>query len=185
MSKTATEIRELIETMGGRGAYEIIEGTVDSVNEDEYLVDVKLAEDVVLPDVKLRAVSNGGAAGLVCLPTKGSNIVFCQIRGEADYVLLKTSELDKVVIDVAVKLELNAPETVFNGGNNDGLVLLHKLEDNLDKVKQYVTTMNQAIGTALGTIDSTAGSASTPSYQSTMSSQQIVFDDMENKEIKQ
>lgn len=186
MSKNTAEIKQLIERMGGAHLYEIIDGTVDSVNEEDYSVDVKLAEDVVLPDVRLRAVSNGGAPGLVCLPKVGSYIVFCQIRGAEDYILIKTSELDKIIVDVGVKLELNASETVFNGGNNDGLPFAGKVVQRLNKLESDINSLKQII--AWWTPASQDGGAALKTASSSWAAQLLqatVISDIENNKIKQ
>lgn len=99
MTKKDDRLKQALQETFGND-YEIIDGYVDSVDEENYLVDLRLDEDVVLFDVKLRAVSDGDKAGLVCLPAKGSAIVVAKIRGEADYVLLNTSALDKIIFEI-------------------------------------------------------------------------------------
>lgn len=87
----------------GVGVFEIFDGIVESVNEDEKTVNVQLGNDgdsLVIPDIRLRSVVDGGKDGFVCIPTKGSSIVFCKIEGESDYVLIKTSELSKLIIEI-------------------------------------------------------------------------------------
>lgn len=100
MSGALSEIKTAIAEMGGLGAYEIIDGTIESVNEEAYTVDINIDEGLTLPYIKLRSVSNGEKAGFVCVPAVGSEVVFAKVRGEQDYILLKVSELDKVIAEI-------------------------------------------------------------------------------------
>lgn len=142
-----SDIRELIASLGGQGAYEIIEGTVEAVDVGQLTVDVLLDEGVVLPDVRLRAVSDGGKMGLVAVPTRGSQVVFAQVRGEADYILIKTSELDRVVVEVDdVVLDINDKGMEMKKGN---VSLRSLLEDLSALLKQFKVTTPSGPSTAI------------------------------------
>lgn len=185
MSKGLQEIKSLFREVSGFGAYEIIDGIVHNVNEEKALVDIAIQEDVFLYDVKLRAVSNNHQSGLICIPKVGSYVVVAKIRNASNYVLIQCSELDKIIIDTAIKTELNSEEIVFNGGLKGGLVTIEELKQNLEILKNYITTMNTSVSTALATLDASAGSASSAPYNGIMSTMQINFADMENDKIKQ
>lgn len=173
----------------------IITGNVKSVDGDHCTVVVDGQE---LTEVRLKATISSTSLNdrVLLTPKVGSLVLIGSLTGDLkDLCVLKIDELDKVEIkqgdfelmaDIGNnKVKLKADEIEFNGGVNDGMVLLHKLESNLNQLKQYAETMNQAVGIALGAIDPMAGSQSFGPYQSTMSSQQIVFENMGNDKIKQ
>lgn len=185
MSKGVQELKALFREISGFGAYEIMDGIVHAVNEEEALVDVAVQDGVYLYDVKLRTVSDGAQSGFICIPSVGSYVLVAKVRNASDYVLIQCSALDKVIIDTAIKVELNSDETVFNEGLHGGLVKIEELKQNLEILKNYITTMNTSVSTALATLDASAGSASSAPYNSIMSAMQINFADMENDKIKQ
>lgn len=121
-------IRELIEGLGGNGAYEIIEGIVEGVDEDNLTINVRIDEGIVIPDIRLRSVCDGGEMGLVTLPAMGSQVVFAQVRGEADYILISTSQLDRVVVEISdVILDVNNEGVIIRKGSVDIRGLLEDL----------------------------------------------------------
>lgn len=110
MSKNAATIRSLIERMGGSGQWEIWDGVVVSVDMDTLTCEVQIAEseDDPIPDVCFRAVSDE-ASGLILVPAVGSQVVFAMIRNQPDFVLVKTSRLEKVVMRIGdTRMEINA-----------------------------------------------------------------------------
>lgn len=185
MSKNIQEIKELFRDISGYGAYEIMDGVVSKVDEDSFMINVEISEGVFLYDVKLRTVSNNSQSGMICIPKIGSYVVVAKLKNTNNYVMIQSSELDKVIIDTEVKVELNTDKTVFNGGLNGGLVMIEELKQNLEILKNYITTMNTSVSTALATLDTSAGSASSTPYNGIMSTMQINFADMENDKIKQ
>lgn len=91
----------------GAGVLEVLSGVVSSIDESGLMISVSVDDAVEIPDVRLRAVSDDGKRGMVCIPKKGSDIVFAKVDGEADYVLLLASELDKVIVEIdSVKMEV-------------------------------------------------------------------------------
>ena len=125
--------------------YEIFDGIVSHVDESSNMISVDLDEGITMPDVLLRAASDDDSTGVIMIPTIGSYVVFAQVRGEHDYVLIKTTKLDKVIVDVAIKLVLNAPETVFNEGNNGGIPIASNVSDRLNVVEKALNDMKQIL----------------------------------------
>ena len=99
-----------------------------------------------------------------------------------------TAKIDGVELEVkGNKIKVNADEIAFNGGNNNGLAKVGVIKDNLDAIKNYLTAMNTAISTGLSGVGagmSAAGSAGAGAYQTAMTGQNIVFQDMENTKVK-
>lgn len=102
----------------GIGACEIFDGVVKAVDAEHYTADIEIDAELVLPEVRLRSVTDGAKAGFVCLPKVGSTVVFAKIEGQSDYVLLLTSELDKVVVEIeAAKMEVDKDGySIMKGG---------------------------------------------------------------------
>lgn len=167
--------------------YEIIDGTVVSVNEDKRTADIRIGDEddaVILPGVTLRAVSNGQKDGILCVPAVGSYVVFAKICGESDYVLIKTSELDKLVIDVAVKVELNAPETVFNGGLNEGIIVINKLQAEIEKLNLSLEILKNATHAAIVPIDTIVSGTSGIFQTATSFMQSADLSNVTNDKVK-
>lgn len=155
--------------------------------------------DLELTDVRLKATINGAQDKMMITPKQDSYVLVGSLTGDLkDLCVLKVDEPDaielkqndfEVTIDVANnKVGLNAGEISFNNGLNDGLVLLHKLENNLNKIKEFVMAMNTILPNAMGEIVTTTsgtGATAQATYQAAMAAQQINFEDMENMKIKQ
>lgn len=135
-----TQVIEQFKSRIGAGAVEIYDGKVVAVDEGNYTVDVELDADLVLPDVKLRSVINTDEkAGFVCLPQKDTEIVFAKIEGESDYVLLKTAELEKVIIEIdTAKMEVSKDGYKISKGTVSLLDVFQDVKDLLMNLK--VTT---------------------------------------------
>lgn len=155
------------------GEYEIYDGVVTEVNEGENTISVALDEEVTIEDVKLRAASDGNSTGLILVPAKDSYVVFAKVRGEMDYVLLKTTELDKIIIEVGISLtgkiptvdlkcenvnlevknivikaedtKIDSNKIVMNGGNNMGLAKVQSITERLNLIEQDLTIAKAAV----------------------------------------
>lgn len=147
MSKTEKDIAQSIAELGKAGKYEIFEGSVSVVDEKQRTVDVEIEEGVELFDIKLRSVVGGGKDGIVLIPKVGSQIVFAQIRGEDDFILIATSELDKIIVDVEVSVEVNSPKILINGGDNGGIPIEKKVIDEINELKQVINDFKTLLTT--------------------------------------
>lgn len=143
MSQIDQEIAGLIAYLGQAGKYELFDAQVKSVNMDSLMMEVAIEEGVSLFDIKLRAVSNGNKGGLIVIPKTGSEVVIAQIRGQEDYILVLASEIDQVIIDSGVKVIINAPETVFNGGGNGGIPISQNIADRLNNIEKDLNALKQ------------------------------------------
>ena len=82
--------------------------------------------------------------------------------------------------------EINVKKTVFNGGDNSGLVKIERLKDNINALKEYCEALKTAISSGLsGVGESTAasGSAGKTTFETAMTGKSISFKDMEDKNI--
>lgn len=159
---------------------EIYDGFVTEVKESDQLCAVNIAaegeEPIIFPDIKLRSVADGDKSGIMFIPAVGAHVVFCKIEGQNDYVLIKTSKLQKTV--------LNCDNIVFNEGLNKGMVKapeltkkLNALEKQLNDLKQIFSTwtpVSQDGGAALkGVISSWAGNSLLETEQTEIENEKI------------
>lgn len=158
--------------------------TVKSVNWDnKTMVATGVADELDYEGVLL-------GTGFIYLKPKLKTLCLLGMveNNDAAAFLIDAEEVEEMDIKTSVKVNLNANELVINGGDNDGLVLLHKLESNLNKLKDYVETMKMSVITGLNSVGAGSaanGSTGATAFNSSMISQQIAFENMENNKVKQ
>lgn len=165
---------------------EVLTGIVETVNEDDATIEVKLDdnEDLVVP-VMLRSTVED-LKGIIVIPEKGSEVVFCSIEGEDEFTLVNASKVAKVLIDVP-EVQIKIDELIINNGNNGALVILSKLQANLDSIKSYLDAQNKAISTglkAVGVGTAASGTTGATAFDTAMQSQQLKFETMNNDKVK-
>lgn len=149
----------------------IYEGEVKSVSGSTCTVDIGGVE---LADVRLTALP--GETDILITPKVGSHVVLADLEGGTlrELVIVKYGEVEQIQL---------------NGGQNDGLVKIRKLEENLDKLKNYCETLKSAVATGLtGVGEQTtntvpSGSAGATAFNAAMSGQTINFSNMEDTKI--
>lgn len=138
--------------------YDIYEGVVTAHNKAENSVTVEIDEGVELEDIRLRAASDDKNTGVIVWPKIGSYVVFAQVRGEADYVLLKTTAVEEIIIEVESALTANIPtitikgknikvdadEIILNEGRNAGLVKVKDLTKKLNALEKDLNNIKSA-----------------------------------------
>lgn len=166
----------------GKGEYATYPCVVTNVGAAT--CDVKrILDDLVIEDVRLNSTCNE-EAGIIIYPERDSSVIVTDIDGH-NHFISQFSEIDKIIIKTQNNIEIEClGEIIINGGNNGGLVMLEKLEDNLNKIKQYLNNLNTAISTGLGSTVGNAGVAAASTFTGTMSSQSLFFENMENEKIK-
>lgn len=131
--------------------YEIFDGFVVAVHDD-HTCDVKVFDDddSVITGVSLRSVADGEDAGIVVIPAIDSHAVLAKIEGAADYTLIKSSRIDKVII--------NCEDVLINNGENEGLVKVTTLTDKINTLENSVNVLKNII-TAWVPVASDGGAA--------------------------
>jgi hypothetical protein len=181
--------------MGLRAAFEnafplqveVYDGKVVAVDERKQLVDVEVAPEVTYFNIKLKALSDGTKKGIVLLPAMESKVVFCKIEGEADYVIIAASKVDKIIADIDTEISINAPHIIFNGGDNNGLVKVKALESNLKNIKEMVDAIHQALPNAfnaIGASNAANGALGKAAYEGATAGKSISIKAMDNDKIK-
>jgi len=102
MTKSALKITEGIKALT-RQPYEIVSGSVvaGSVNEeDQTIAVIPDGEEGIIEGVMLCAVS-ATTDKVIWLPKEGSHVVIGSVDGPGNWILLKSSEVTKVLITIA------------------------------------------------------------------------------------
>lgn len=205
MSSIRDMIRELAK--GDGDAYSVI-CTVDAVDKDARTVDcTPIDEGAPLLGVNLQA-NQGSSFGVVSFPRVGSYVVVGFVAGGSAGVVLLTDDIESMEITTAedksravidddgvrinvgeeTSAELTADGIVLNGGSLGGLVILEKINKNLDQLKKYAETMKSAVSSglkAVGAGTAANGMTGASTFDGAMSSAIISFEDMENEKVKQ
>jgi hypothetical protein len=144
------------------------------VEDKKDTVDVDDLNGARYPDV--RKIATQGQQGVIFKLKKDSFVIVSRISGSDELFVSMMSEIEKI--------EIAVDEIVINEGRNDGLVKIHKLEQNLENIKTYLNTLNAAIATGLGSTVSNGGVAAATAFTTTMQGAPITFENMENDKIK-
>lgn len=174
-----SDIRKSILNMAGKGGGQILHtAKVLNTDGDTCCVDI---DGLVVSDVRLRAVVNGEESGILVTPKTDSYVTVADLSGGqlTQCAVVGYSEVEKIEINADDKI-------IFNGGENHGLVKIEELKNNLDTIKNYVEAMKAAVSAGLSAIGAgTAANGTTgkTTFESSMASQSINFEDMEDTNI--
>lgn len=190
MGREAEIIKRLRDKIWAEDAYEIFVATVQSVDEEALTIDVLMGEDEeepdVVPGVRLRA-STDAPDGLIVIPEIESTVLIAAIEGAGYYCMLMASKVAKVKWAVGDMNMLFGPdEIVFNNGDNEGLVIVTKLVERLNKLEEaladLITKYNSH--THVTSCGAGPGSATATPTKSTKVVTNTVQEDIENPLIK-
>jgi hypothetical protein len=176
MSLTNHRILEGLKSLAGKTV--ILEGEVQSVDEDSFTCVVAFAGGLVIDDVQLKALKEA-EKGVVLIPKVGCSVQCLQISLQ-EYLVISSEEVDKILMDAETSI-------VINGGNNKGIPVLDKIQQNLDELKDYVMAMNSAIESGfvgVGAGSSADGATGKSKYDLGMAGKSIDFTNMENPKVK-
>jgi Mg2+ and Co2+ transporter CorA len=138
------------------------------------VVDVKdLAGTIYL---NVRKIATQGKKGILFRLKQDSYVIVSRISNSNDLYISMMSEIEGA--DIAIE------RIVINNGENEGLVKVRKLEQNLENIKTYLSNLNTAIATGLSGTVSDGGAAASTAFSSAMEAVPLIFEDMENKNIK-
>lgn len=157
-----TEIRNKIRAMTGQKTPLLLTGKVESVDGDTCTVSVG---DLRLTGVRLRSVVNNNESKILITPEPGSYVTLIDLSGELrELEVIGYSEIKAIDIetsgDINIRCKgdtnLDCDGTVtFNGGDNDGLVMIKDLTDRLNKLVDEFNSHTHS-GAFAGTINGTA-----------------------------
>ena len=172
-----SEIRKSIQGMvKGTGKAGCFTAKVKAVDGDTCSVEL---DGLTLTDVRLRAVVNGENSKILVTPETGSYVLVADLSGDF-------SQLAVVGYSEVEKIEVDAEQIIFNGGENNGLVKIEELKRNLDTLKNYIMALQSAVATGLGAVGAgTAANGETGAgaFGEAMTGRSINFEDMEDTKI--
>ena len=180
--------------------------TVDAVDEKARTVDcTPLNEGAPLLGVNLQA-NQGADFGLCLFPEVGSFVIVGFVADGAAGVVLATDKVssaeivigdtsavidtDGCRIDTAnMSAHINADDIIFNGGTLGGMVVIQKLTEKLNGLKDTVNSLIEQYNAHTHVTSATVGASATPGILSPTSSTAapavpFIADDYENVKIK-
>jgi hypothetical protein len=130
MTKEAEKLIELLKTLG-KTPVVVEPATVKSVDTDNLTCVVELADETEIPDVRLKAAIDGVKDGMVQIPKVDSTVLVGTIGNKVSvrFVLL-FSEVE---------------ETLFNNGENGGLINIETLITELNKTNELVNALKESL----------------------------------------
>lgn len=180
--------------------------TVDAVDKTARTIDcTPINEGAPLLGVNLQA-NQEADFGLCLFPEKGSYVVVGFVADGAAGVVLLTEKIESAEIvigdtsavmdadgcridTVKMSAHINKEDIIFNGGSLDGLVIIQKLTDKLnelkDTVNNFITKYNAHIHTTTATIGTGGPGVISPTTSSATPAKPFVKSDYENTKIKQ
>ncbi len=180
--------------------------TVDAVDKTARTIDcTPINEGAPLLGVNLQA-NQEADFGLCLFPEKGSYVVVGFVADGAAGVVLLTEKIESAEIVIGdtsavmdadgcridtakMSAHINKEDIIFNGGSLDGLVIIQKLTDKLnelkDTVNNLITKYNAHIHTTTATIGTGGPGVISPTTSSATPAKPFVKSDYENTKIKQ
>ncbi len=195
MSEVAKAIQRLVKPMIPTT---VIRGKVVSVNKDQDTCDVEpLRGGADYLDVRLKAVIKQTDTKLVVYPAIGSVVHFGIIENnKADTFIIQITEFESILITNKTKfklylnsegkLDIEAKEVIFNGGENKGLVKQPELVKELNKNNKILTSILSIInGSPIPTSAVTTPSSLQVALKAALAGKQVGnFSNIENPKIK-
>jgi hypothetical protein len=150
----------------------VFPATVNTVNTDNYTIDVTPIGGTDVYDVRLKAGIDSIKDGIVEIPTQGSTVLIGLIGNDKKTAfVVKASQVD---------------QTIINGGNNGGIPVSSKIQVNLDQINDYLIALKDAVHAGLNAVgegSAASGSAASAAFDLAMTGQSIDFENMEDTKI--
>lgn len=130
------EIKEAIKSIAGVPGMMFVMGKVESVGDET--CSVKIADRLVINDVRLNASADGNADNILIKPTVGSMVLMADLSGGElrSLVVISFSALESMT----VKFEGNV---VINGGENEGFVKVVELTEKLNAIEEDINSLKK------------------------------------------
>lgn len=172
------QLKQAIQQLAGtfnKDGVQVIQCTVDSVNEDAFECDVTAIGGVANTEIPSVSLSAEGNDGFNLIPEVGSTVLVTITDRGIAYVSM-FSDITKVIAIVnETKLVIEDGKITFNDGDFGGLI---KIEDQTTKLNELVAELQTQLG-LISTGITGAGGAYTPGTLS-----QFNKNDYENTKIE-
>lgn len=128
------EIKEVIKSIAGVPGMMFVMGKVESVGDET--CSVKIADRLVINDVRLNASADGNADNILIKPKVGSMVMMADLSGGElrSLVVISFSALDTMTV-------MFDGEVVINGGENEGLVKVKELTEKLNAIENDINNL--------------------------------------------
>ena len=128
------EIKEVIKSIAGVPGMMFVMGKVESVGDET--CSVKIADRLVINDVRLNASADGNADNILIKPKVGSMVMMADLSGGElrSLVVISFSALDTMTV-------MFDGEVVINGGENEGLVKVVELTKKLNAIENDINNL--------------------------------------------
>jgi hypothetical protein len=189
MDSRLVEITENIQRVthtGKKNRFPVMSGTVVSVNTGDMTVEVALTGDgdgaggSLVNNIANINVTLNNMGGMYAIPSAGADCLVCEVDGPGNKELLKASKYDKIVMQAATLIQLN-------DGSNGGVPILSKIQDNLKAIHDYIfNTLQPAIQnglSAVGAGSAADGSTGATAFETAVTGQDIMFENMEDTKV--
>ena len=172
------EIKEVIKSIAGVPGMMFVMGKVESVGDET--CSVKIADRIVINDVRLNASADGNADNILIKPKVGSMVLMADLSGGElrSLVVISFSALDSMTM----KFD---GEVVINGGENEGLVKVKELTDKLNAIENDINNLKSIFSSWVPVVYD--GGASLRTAAASWAAQTLATTsqkDIENPEIK-
>jgi hypothetical protein len=133
------EIREGLRVLFA--SQSIMIGKVESIDKEKVLCTVSLVAnpEIVLQEVRLRAVDDEQDKGMVLFPAVGSAVLVGKIDNISAYYIAMFSEVESI--------EIQCEKTIFNKGELGGMVKLKPLTAKIKKLETELNTLKNLLTT--------------------------------------
>lgn len=172
------EIKEAIKSIVGVPGMMFVMGKVESVGDET--CSVKIADRLVINDVRLNASADGNADNILIKPKVGSMVLMADLSGGElrSLVVISFSALESMT----VKFE---GDVVINGGENEGLVKVVELTEKLNAIENDINNLKSIFSSWVPVVyDGGASLKAAAESWAVQSLQTTSKEDIENDKIK-
>ncbi|MFS2189811.1 hypothetical protein ACCC92_24255 [Mucilaginibacter sp. Mucisp84] len=134
MDKREEQIRANLKRIAGEHAPDFLfDGTVVSIDAENYLVDVELDTGGVLYECRLRTLATGNKS-IDVLPKEGSAVVIAKVT-EGDYLVLCADEITNYQITIGTAIfNITEEGTLIKKGDETLKAVLNEMVDQMLKI---------------------------------------------------
>lgn len=172
------EIKEVIKSIAGVPGMMFVMGKVESVGDET--CSVKIADRLVINDVRLNASADGNADNMLIKPKVGSMVMMADLSGGElrSLVVISFSALNSMTVRFD-------GEVVINGGENEGLVKVKELTDKLNAIENDINNLKSIFSSWVPVVyDGGASLKAAAASWASQSLQTTSKEDIENPKIK-
>ena len=167
--QTEDNLQRLISLVGKRDRQNMVVaiGTVQNIDEDNRLCEIRVNDDLTLFNCRLNAVLSDYQDRLLIVPKDKSAVAFLTVDGNlTDPIIIAYSEIDKVLLKTGdTEINISDEKIEINGGENNGIVKIQELTDKLNDLVNWCKNHTHS-----GVIVGVSGGVTTPAVGTSGSS---------------